>query len=55
MASKNVFNNLNSIDSSYLLDPIVAETLDEDQSNKKNPDTTIEISNLFHLEIIRFT
>ena len=46
MASKNVYNNLNSIDSSYLLDPIVAETLDEEQSNKKNPDTTIEISKL---------
>ncbi|MCR4999519.1 MAG: ParB/RepB/Spo0J family partition protein [Lachnospiraceae bacterium] len=47
MASKNVFNNLNSIDtSSYLLDPSVAEVLEEDKSVKKNPDTTIEISKL---------
>lgn len=47
MASKNVFNNLNSIDTSnYLLDPSIAEVLEEDKSVKKNPDTTIEISKL---------
>jgi len=46
MALKNVFNNLNSIDSSYLLDPSVAEVLEEDKSIKKNPDTTIAISKL---------